>query len=78
MRVASEGECAFPRVRPHRAGVAGWRCLGAYDDPRWPSSRRTLSTLPWKVDSRTGIGVARLFEAPVAWSRQHHVLGLTL
>jgi site-specific DNA recombinase len=23
-----------------------------------------------------GIGVARLFDAPVAWSRQHHMLGL--
>jgi site-specific DNA recombinase len=25
-----------------------------------------------------GIGVARLFDAPVAWSRQHHMLGLAL
>jgi hypothetical protein len=23
-----------------------------------------------------GIGVARLFDAPVGWSRQHHMLGL--
>jgi site-specific DNA recombinase len=31
------------------------------------------------VDGRLprGIGVARLFDAPVAWSRQHQVLGLT-
>jgi site-specific DNA recombinase len=25
-----------------------------------------------------GIGVARLFDAPVAWTRQHHMLGLAL
>jgi site-specific DNA recombinase len=24
-----------------------------------------------------GIGVARLFDAPVAWARQHQMLGLT-
>jgi site-specific DNA recombinase len=24
-----------------------------------------------------GIGVARLFDAPVGWSRQHQILGLT-
>jgi site-specific DNA recombinase len=31
------------------------------------------------VDGRLpdGIGVARLFDAPAAWSRQHEMLGLT-
>jgi len=31
------------------------------------------------IDGRLpqGVGVARLFDAPVAWSRQHQMLGLT-
>jgi hypothetical protein len=46
-----------------------------YDDLAGPSSRQA-SKLPWKADFRTG--VASLFDAPVAWSRQHHMLGLAL
>jgi hypothetical protein len=34
-----------------------------------------LSLSSWLVAERQGIGVARLFDAPVAWSRQQQMLG---
>jgi site-specific DNA recombinase len=40
----------------------------------------TPSLIKAAVDGRLphGVGVARLFDAPIAWSRQHQMLGLAL
>jgi hypothetical protein len=46
--------------------------------PNWPMAAvHSPSLVKAAVDGRLqrGIGVARLFDAPVAWSRQHQMLG---